>query len=372
MRGAGSDRRIRLTYLITDLEVGGVPLHLCRLATRLPASDFRIRVITLSDDGPVGAQLRAAGIPVAACGARSAWDVRALGRLWRYLIADPPEVLHSLLFHANIAARVVGPLAGVPVRRILCEIQTCEVDRRWHLIVDGLTCRLCRYEIANSPSVLEHLHRRASIPRERLQCEWGAVDTKSIASAMPTDRVGLGVKPGEKLILWTGRLDPIKGFEEMLAGFRNVLRHIPAKLVLVGDGAYRATVERLIIENGLEGRVLLLGQRSDVPNLLKAADLFVFCSRTEGLANSLLEAMAAGLPIVATDVPGNRDLIHHGQTGLLVQRESPGAIAESMRIMLLEPPKARILGDAARNWVVLNMDIETWSGRWARRYRELF
>jgi glycosyltransferase involved in cell wall biosynthesis len=364
-------KRIKLTYLITDLRVGGVPLHLLRLATRLDPAEFNIKVISLADEGPVGKRLRAAGISVKACGARTARDWRALGRLWRHLLDDPPDVLHSLLFHANIAARLVAPLAGVPTSRILCEIQTVEVDQTWHLTVDGLTCRLCRFEIANSPSVLEHLHEKARIPRTRLRCEWGAVDTQAIGAALPVDRATLGVTPGEKLVLWTGRLDPVKGFEEMLAACRKVARTLPFKLVMVGDGPYRPTVERLIGENGLRGRVVLLGQRADVPSLLRTADVFVFCSRTEGLPNSVLEAMAAGLPIVATDVPGNRDLIRDGETGLLVQRESAESIAQGVQSLLVDRDRATALGRCAQLWAIERMDIKVWARRWARLYREV-
>jgi glycosyltransferase involved in cell wall biosynthesis len=363
--------RIKLTYLITDLKVGGVPLHLYRLATHLAGSQFQVQVISLADEGPVGERLRAAGIPVLACGARSAWDVRALARLWRYLMADPPSVLHAMLFHANVAARLAGPMAGISPRRILCEIQTAEVDRTWHLLVDGLTCRLCRFEVANSPSVLEHLHQRARIPLRRLRCEWGAVDGRAIASAEPADRLSLGVRPGEKLVLWTGRLDPIKGFEEMLAACRKLARTVAFKLVIVGDGPYRTTVERLIAENGLQGCVLILGQRSDVPSLLRAADVFIFCSRTEGLPNSILEAMAAGLPIVATNVPGNRDLIRDGETGLLVERGSADGIAEGMQRILNSPSDARLLADRAQRWVIEKMDIEAWARRWAELYQNV-
>jgi glycosyltransferase involved in cell wall biosynthesis len=361
-------RRIKLTYLITDLKVGGVPLHLHRLATRLPADQFEIRVISLADEGPVGERLRQAGIPVHACGARSATDVRALVRLWRHLRAHPPDVLHAMLFHANTAARLAGPLAGIPARRIISEIQTVEVERRWHLPVDGFTCRLCRFEVGNSPSVIEHLHRQAHIPRSRLRCEWGAVDTTAIASAVPADRAEFGVAPDEKLLLWTGRLDPVKGFEEMLEACRMLKASHRFKLLLVGEGAYRPVVERLIKNLELTDRVLAPGQRPDVPRLLKAADLFVFCSRTEGLPNSLLEAMAAGLPVVATNVPGCRDLIQHEQRGLLVESGNPRSIALGIATLLDDVELASRLGESGLAWVRAHTDIRVWTDRWARLY----
>ncbi|GMV97504.1 MAG: glycosyltransferase [Phycisphaerae bacterium] len=363
-------RPIRVTYLITDLKVGGVPLHLYRLATRLPPDQAQPRVIALADEGPVGIRLRQAGVPVQVCGARGAGDLRALWRLWRLLRADPPDILHALLFHANVAARLIGPAAGVPIRRILCEIQTVERERRWHLYVDNLTCRLCRLEIGNSPSVVAHLRRQAHVPPARLRCEFGAVDVAAIAAAQPASPAELGIPSEETIILWTGRLDPVKGFEEMLAGFKRA--GLPStRLVLIGDGPYRPTIERLIRELGLVGSVILLGERSDVPSWLRLAHLFLFCSRTEGLPNSVLEAMAAGLPIIATDVPGCRDLIRHQETGWLVKPGSPESIAGGLACLLSDRTLARRLGENARRWVLAHADVAGLAQRWLEIYRRV-
>jgi glycosyltransferase involved in cell wall biosynthesis len=367
----GLTRPLRITYLITDLKIGGVPLHLHRLATRLPRDRAEVRVITLAGEGPVAGMLRRGGVPVQTCGAVAPWDVRALWRLHRLLRADPPDLLHAMLFHANVAARLVGPPSGVQPARIICEIQTVERERKWHLPVDNLTCRLCRCEVGNSPSVVAHLHERAHIPKTRLALQWGAVDVAAVSAAEPIARESIGLSAGEIMLLWTGRLDPVKGFEEMLGGFARACAGRPVKLVLVGEGAYRPTVERLIAELNLEGRVLLLGERQDVPRLLKAADLFLFPSRTEGLPNALLEAMAAGLPIVATDVPGCRDLIQDGRTGLLVRAESAEDIARGLTEVLNRDDRGKALGGAARDWVSEHADARVLADRWMGFYERI-
>jgi glycosyltransferase involved in cell wall biosynthesis len=357
--------------LITDLQIGGVPLHLYRLATGLRREGLAVRVIALAKPGPVGAMLAEAGIPVQGCEAASMRDIGALGRLWWSLRAEPPDILHAVLFHANMAARIIGPLAGIPVNRIICEIQTAEHERRWHLALDNLTCRLCRFEVGNSPSVVEHLHRQAHVAKSRLRCVPGAVDVEAIASARPVNRASLHVPANEPMIIWTGRLDPVKGFEEMLAAFSLVRRDRPARLVLVGDGPYRSTLEGLIRDNNLSSYVVLTGQRNDVPALLNSADLFLFCSRTEGLPNALLEAMAAALPIVATNVPGCRDLIKPGETGILVRPGSPEAIAQGIRLVLDDPARGRSCGQRAREWVRAHADARSLPQRWARTYQSL-
>ncbi len=362
------DRRIRLTYVITDLAIGGVPLHLYRLATRLPRNRFHIHVVSLADAGPVGEMLASAGIPVSSCGARTSRDLKALGRLWRILKATRPQVLHAMLFHANIACRLIGPLAAVPINRILCEIQTAEVERPWHLVLDNLTCRLCRFEVGNSPSVVAHLRRKAHLPASRLLCQWGAVDVAAIDAAKPADRAMFGLSADKPLVIWTGRFDPIKGFEEMLSAFARLRQTLPATLLLVGDGPYRPTVERLIAEQGLDQCVKLAGSRPDVPSLLKIADAFVFCSRTEGLPNSLLEAMAAGLPVVATDVPGCRDVVIDGKTGFLAPAGSVADIERRLARVLTDHRLSADLGTQARDWVRTHVDVRKWSERWQSIY----
>ncbi len=364
-------RPIRLTYVITDLEVGGVPLHLHRLATRLAGERFDVRVISLADEGPVGRMLQRDGVPVDACRARGAWDVAALFRLRRHLRLRRPDILHALLFHANVAVRLVGPSVGMPIHRILCEIQTVEQERPWHLVVDNLTCRLCRLEIGNSPSVVGHLAARAHIPASRLRCEPGGIDVERFARAGPISRESLGVPPDVPLLIWTGRLDPVKGLDTLLKAMTLPPMPPQARLVLVGEGDYRPSIERLIAESGLTGRVVMLGERGDVPELLKAADLYVFPSRTEGYPNALLEAMAAGLPVVATAVAGCRDIVVDGQTGVLVPYGSAEALSGAVAGLISDVSRAVRMARSGQEWVRRHADIAVVAERWQRFYEDL-
>ena len=163
--------------------------------------------------------------------------------------------------------------------------------------------------------------------------------------------VELGLDPDRPLLLWVGRLDPIKGLDVLVRATALVCRTQPVQLAIVGDGPYREELLAGIAANDLADSVRLLGMREDVPSWLQSADVFVFPSRTEGLPNALLEAMAVGLPVVTTDVPGCRDLIQDGQTGLLVPVDDAAALAAAM-LRLLDPgPFARRLGEAAADHV---------------------
>ncbi len=365
-----SDGPIRVLMVITDLKVGGTPLDVLRLATGLPRDRFRILVVSLADVGPIGERLRAAGIPVDACLARSAFDVRAIARLYRIVRTFRPDVVHSLLFHANVAARLVAPAAGVPASRIVCGILTVECERRWHLRVENLTCRRCRCVIGNSDSVVNHLNRAAHVPPSRLRLIHGAIDVYAMAAARPVPRHELGVPDGIPLLLWVGRMDPVKGLDELVDAAALVRRHTPIQALLVGEGAYESCVRQRIARAGAAEFIHVLGRRDDVAALLATADLFVFPSRTEGLPNALIEAMAAGKPIVTTDAPGCRDLIRNEETGLIVHVGDVRALAGAVERLLADTGLRSHLGAAAVRWAQAHCRWPVAAVKWATLYEE--
>lgn len=343
-----------ILYVITDLHLGGVPLHLHRLACAMKQRGRRVMVVSLAPGGAVAEMLIRDGIEAETCDACCGFDLRVLSRLRRMVARRRPGLVHAFLFHANQAARWAALRGAIAVERVVCEIQTVEIERRWHLWVDRLTWRWCRFTIGNSPSVVEHLRARAGIPSDRLRLVRGGVDPAALAGAAPADRAELGVLPGAPLVLWVGRLDPIKGVDVLLRAWARMKRR-DARLLLAGDGPIRLALEALAGKLDLSSSVRFLGSRRDVPALLKAADVFVFPSRTEGLPNALLEAMAAGRAIVTTDAPGCRDLVDPERTGLVVQREDVSALAGAMERLVADAALRSRLGDAAcweveRHW----------------------
>lgn len=354
-----SATQIDILYVITDLQVGGVPLHLHRLIGSMTARGYHCAVVSLADVGPIGKRLENEGVLVRSCNARHSWDVRVLWRLTGILREVNPRIVHAMLFHANVASRWAARRAGISADRVLCEIQTVEVERRWHLVVDRWTHRGCRFTIANSPSVLDHLATQAGIPHDRLRLIRGGIDPKPFANVRPIQWEEVLGQPCGQVVLWVGRLDPIKGLDVLIKSFVRVVERVPAKLVLVGDGPLRPKLERRIQSLGLQKSIHPIGMRDDVPALMSSAHVFAFPSRTEGLPNALLEAMAAACAIVTTHVPGCRDLIVDEVNGLLVPFGDADSLSRALVRLLIDRPLASRLGqearqDVSRNWHLTN------------------
>lgn len=361
-----------ILYVITDLDTGGVPLHLFRLATKMRDRGKRVHVVSLSPPGPVGERLRGAGVEVFSCEAGGGWDVRVFSRLARIIRRTQPRLVHALLFHANLAAKVAARLARHPREQVLCEIQTVEIERRWHLIVDRWTHGECRATIGNSPSVVEYLAREARIPAEKLRLVRGGVDVEALAAAPAADRAALNLAPDDRILLWAGRLDPIKGLDVLLRAFVQISAAVPeAVLLLAGDGALRGSLTAQASALGIAERVHFLGMRRDVPSLMKIAEAFVFPSRTEGLPNAILEAFACGCPVVTTDAPGCRDLVIAGATGLGTRVGDEAGLAEAVIRIMSDKSLASFLAAAARHEVSNNWHFSRTIEAYEHVYAEL-
>jgi glycosyltransferase involved in cell wall biosynthesis len=327
--------------------------------------------VTLAPAGPVAERIEAQGISVRSCEALGPADWRVFERLAALVQDRRPELVHALLFHANIASRAACLLSGFPLDRLVCEIQTVEIERRWHLIVDRWTHRWCRLIIGNSPSVIRHLHEQAGVPLSRLRFVAGGIDAAAVRAAAPYDRSALGVREDEALLLWAGRLDPVKGLDTLIGAVDEARSTRPMRLLIAGDGTEHSRLKQMIAERGLGDVVNLVGPRDDVHRLMRTADAFVFPSRTEGMPNALLEAMAAGLPVIATDAAGCRDLIADGQEGLLVRPDDPPALAESILTILGDPALAKTLSANAWHKVSAEYTVERCAARYDAVYAEV-
>lgn len=314
---------IRVAFCITDLDVGGAERMFVELVTRLDRRRWEPRVFCLSGPGALVETLQESGIPVTCFGAKS---VRNLGVIWR-LVAElkkfRPELMQSFLFHANLVGRLAAWLAGVP--RMVCGIRVAERRSRLPLWLDRVTQGFVDHNVCVSRAVAMFSIHNARLKRSKISVIVNGVDYQRFATATPMDRASLGLTAAP-LALFVGRLDPQKAPFVLLEAFeRLIARHADWQLLFVGDGPLRLSMTEWVAEHRLNSNVHFAGWRPDVPELLKAADVLVLPSLWEGMPNIVLEAMAAGLPVVVSRIEGTEELIRDGETGLLA---TPGSVVE--------------------------------------------
>lgn len=348
------DEPIPVALVITELDVGGAEKALVSLATHLDRRRWSPHVIALGPDAPLAAPLRDAAIPCECLGVNPRRPDLAVRRLAQALRSVRPAVVQSFLFHANVATRLAVPLSGTSPW-VLGGIRVAERQKRWHLRLERLTSHLSAGAVCVSEGVRRFSLEHGGWAPDRLTVIPNAVDPRVFDSAVPVDRASINVPDGAFLALYVGRLSVQKGLPTLLDAFDAFLAARPdldAHLALAGDGPQRAGLAADAASRPrLLGRIHWLGHRSDIPGLLLASDLFVLPSLWEGMPNALLEAMAARLASVATNVEGTEDLIVPGSTGWLVPAGSPDAFTAALLDAASDLNRLHRFGQAARDRV---------------------
>jgi glycosyltransferase involved in cell wall biosynthesis len=317
--------------------------------------------------------LEAAGIPVFSLGIRRKLpDLGPVLRFARIIRKWRPDIVHSHMVHANLLARIVRFLAPIPV--LICSARSIDEGGRFREVLYRLTDPLCDLTTQVSQAGLERYVRMGAVPRHKIRYIPNGVDTERFKPNLE-DRLKFRKELGVDGFVWlaVGRFDPPKDYPSMLQAFARVVhKHSNTILLIAGDGPLRKTMENLARELGIEKRTKFLGIRRDIPQLMNAADAYVMSSSWEGMPNVLLEASATGLPIVATDVGGNREIVLDGVTGFLVPPRNPEALARAMlRIMDLSDEERKEMGKRARKHIEVKFNLDRVVDLWEILYYEL-
>lgn len=355
---------MRIAQMIDSLKWGGAQKMMAQLAQALAERRHEITVISLSSaaGASLADELRAHAIRVVDFPAASLLDPIRLGRLAHFLRREKFDLLHTYLTYANILGVLAGKPAGVPV---VASLRSTATDPRfYHPVRYRLESWLLRFGargvMANGYSIAEANQRRLRHKRILVIPNAVAVPPLLSAAERAAVRAGLLPEPNRLMLISVGRLSPPKGFSDLLAAFAEVRQaHPSAFLVIVGEGALRPELERQAASLGLSQDLLLTGARNDVPRLLAASDLFVNASRWEGLSVAILEAMAAGLPVVATGVGDTPHIVVVG-TGVVVPPQHPARLAEALRALLDQPQALSVMGSAAREHILRHYSLAAW------------
>lgn len=362
------DAPVPIALTITDLDVGGAERALASLAVGLDRRRWSPLVVNLSDEGELAATIRAAGVPCESLGLSRRRPDLGIIRLVRLLRRHRPALVQSFLFHSNVLSRLAGPFAGSPW--ILGGLRVAEHQKRWHLTLDRLTSRLGCGSVCVSEGVRRFSVEQGGLDPDRLTVIPNGVDPSRFYEAVPTPRESLGVPEEAYLALTVGRLDVQKGLPDLLEAVERIGESSGSwRLAIVGDGPLRGWLhDQVASRPGLSCRVLILGRRGDVPSLMRSADLLIHAAHWEGMPNVVLEAMAAGLPVVSTAVEGSVDLVTPGRTGWLVPIGDTPKLAEAIRTALADREAARRMGGAGR----LRVESDFATSRMVASYEELW
>jgi glycosyltransferase involved in cell wall biosynthesis len=366
---------VRIMKVSTGLAYGGAETQLKNVALRLKQRGWSQSVVSMLPPSAYVEELEAAGICVYNLRMRrKVPDPRAVLRLAAIMRRERPLLIHSHMIHANLLARITRLFVKVPV--LICTAHSITEGGRPRELAYRLTDSLADITTQVSEAGKQRYIQVGAVPPHKIVCIPNGIDTSRF-QPNPTVRQAvreqLGCAPEAFVWLTVGRLEPVKNHLELLCAFREVAAvHPHARLLIAGQGPLQAAIEQRIAELGLAERVHLLGVRRDIPDLLNATDAFVLPSLWEGMPLTLLEASATALPIVATDVGGNAEVVLEGETGYLVPVKDTEALAQAMlRVMNLSEADRSAIGQAGRAQVVQNFDLERVVDRWEALYREL-
>ncbi len=367
--------RPRLLILTAGFDVGGAEQLILTTAPRLQRDGFEVTVACLKGWAILGDELEGRGVRAVALGAKGAWDLRAFGRLLSILRRDRIQILQGHMFLANLAARIVGRLATVPIV-VTAHHDTDVWMRFYHRWIERLTAPLSDSVTACSEAVRRHALGVLGLPPGLVRTLPNAIeipDGGADPRARERVRRELGASQEDLLVGSLGRLvEPKKGLAVFLAAARLLSRDFPrVRFALVGEGPARGPLEKRAAREGVSHCTAFAGLRRDVPDVMRAFDLFVQPSLWEGFGLTAVEAMAVGTPVVASRVGGVSEVVADGETGILVPPGDAPALAAACAQLLRNRDLAERLGRAGMERVRARFGIERMVRDLEDLYREL-
>lgn len=337
---SGGSRRAAVTFCITELDPGGAEHALVKIAIGLHELGWRVNVVSLRDLGSLAVRLRDGNVPVTALHCGSILDARAVLRLRRALHDHQTKLLVCFLHQANLVGRIAGWLAGV--RAVVSGIRVA--DRRKFVIwSDRLTRGLTRKYVAVSRHVAETHAKRCGIPARDITVIYNGVETPG---EIHTNRER---RDSQFRILFVGRLVRQKQPQNLVSAVAALPEELRNRTVvdILGDGELRGRLEQQITAASLENQIRLHGHQPNVAEWMAQADVLALPSAWEGLPNVVLEAMAQGLPVVASAVDGVPEVVESGVTGWLVPPHCVTALTETLSLVAADSGLRRTVASRA-------------------------
>ncbi|MDP1853766.1 MAG: GT4 family glycosyltransferase PelF [Candidatus Omnitrophota bacterium] len=342
--------RINILYVIWSLGLGGAEQVVINLAKNLDKQKFNPIVCCLNDKGVFAEELEKEGIEVIPLAKKHKFDISVIKSLINIIKQYKIDIVHTHLWGANFWGRIAAKLSGVKV--IIATEHNIDVWKTsLHLFLDKLLSFITDKIIVVSNKVGEFYAQKAHIAKNKIRVIYNGIDigrfNRDINSGQK--RESLGISNDEKVIAIIGRLVPQKGHRYFLRALKKLTAcGLNVKGLIIGSGELEAELKEYSASLGLNGKVLFMGLRKDVDTILPIVDILALPSLREGMPIAALEAMACGIPVVATDVGGNREVITDGVTGYIVPPEDDALLAEKIKILIEDRALANSFADAGR------------------------
>ncbi|MEW5985372.1 MAG: glycosyltransferase [Chloroflexota bacterium] len=373
-----------ITYLIDALGLGGAERLLISTLRHLDRAQFAPRVCALQarDGNPVARDIERLDVAVDRVPVRNLRDPLALPRLLRYLGCERPALLHTQLEFANTLGTLAGRLLAIPTITTLHTFDDPPKGARAHRRLRLMWWCLRHFSrriLAVSEATRQHHVRLGRLSPTQITTLYNGIDLSPFHSGGWGIRgLSLGLSPNPlipaeaRILMTVAVLRPEKGIQVMLSALPAILAAVPdVYYVVVGGGDHEAILRAEAARCGVAERVIFTGVRDDVPQLLSEAHVFVLPTFADALPTVLAEAMAAGRPIVASNVGGVPEMVEHGRNGLLVPPADPAALAQACIHLLNHPAQAQAMGRAGRAIVQQRFDARRQVRRLVEIYEEL-
>lgn len=321
----------KILHLISGLNIGGTEMMLLKTLPLL--NDFEHIICSLSKKGNIGKKLEKLNFKVFVLGGGKLFSPFAILRFRKIIKNEKPDILTTYLIHADIFGRMFGRIFGI--KKIVCSLRSTLGEPKYYpyLLIDRLTSFLVTKYIIVSQSIENFYTKKLKISKKKIVVIHNGVDLKDFEILIDKEekKKSLDLENFNPIIGYVSKLRAEKGHPYLIEAFSSILKKYPkAALVLVGDGPEKEKLKKLCQNFKIEKNVFFLGNRSDVPEILKILDIFASPSLYEGLSNAILEAMAAKIAIVASNIPENRELIENEKEGFLVSIKNPKEMTEKI------------------------------------------
>lgn len=362
-----SDPRPLIAHVVYRFDVGGLENGVVNLINRLPRDSYRHAVVALTEVTDFRTRIRRDDVQFFALNKAPGHGVRVFPRLYRLFRELAPAIVHTRNL-AALEASVPAWLAGVPARvhgehgRDMGDLDG--TNRKYQRVRRLYRPFVSRY-VALSKDLESYLIGTLGVESRSIEQIYNGVDTARFVPASSSRNGVAGCPFGDDdfwLVGTVGRLQEVKDQVTLAEAFVRAIRRGPAtpkmRLVIVGDGPLKGRIEKVLEAAGMRQFAWLPGERDDVPDILRSLDCFVLPSLAEGISNTILEAMACGIPVVATRVGGNPELVEDGMTGRLVPQANADSMASALLGYCQDPVLARRHGHAGRHAVLQRFSLD--------------